>query len=97
MNNTALTAFIESFGNRVFCINLDNTRFIYVGYNGGVKMDDISLETIGGVDYVAVSRTDNSSGVEIPYKIYHLTDSIQWIGIVEEGFEEYGIDPIKLR
>lgn len=97
MNNTALTAFIAEFGNRMFCINLDNTRFIYVGYNGGVKLDDISLETIGGIDFIAVSRKDKSSGVEIPYKIYHVTDSVQWIGVVEEGFEEFGIDPLKLR
>ena len=31
MNNTALTAFIAEYGNRMYCINSDNNRFIYVG------------------------------------------------------------------
>ena len=98
MNKAALSAFITEYGDRIFCINLDNSRFIYIGYNGGVKLSDISLNTIGGVDYISVAHTDKSfSGVEVKYTVHHLIDSIQWIGTLDEGYSSYGIDPLKLR
>lgn len=97
MNNATLEEIIETFGNRIFCINLDNTRFIYIGYNGGVKLEDISLITIGGVDFIAVARTENSFGSEVKYTIHHLTETVQWIGTMDEGYESRGVDPLILR
>ena len=97
MNNTVIQKFITDFGDRIFCINLDNTRFIYIGYNGGPKLSEISLETIEGVDFIVISKTDSSSRTPVKFKTYHVTDSVQWIGIMDEGYAGYGVDPLKMR
>ena len=99
MTNAALQALIDANSkDRIFCINLDNSRFIYIGYNNGITMDDISFETIGGIDFIAVSKTTKAMGsTELKYKTYHLTETVQWVGVMEEEFKDFRPDPMLFR
>lgn len=101
MNNTGMQALIDQFGDRIYCINLDNTRFIRIGYRdrldgtSSCTIKDISLETIGGVDYIVVNKKSRAMGDrEITYKVYHLTETVQWVGIMDEDSNDYRPDPL---
>jgi len=95
MDNAGMQALIDQFGDRIFTINLDNTRFIRLGYKDSPKIEDITLETIGGVDYIVVTNKTAAMGSkELHYKTYHLTETVQWVGIMDEDSNDYRIDPM---
>jgi len=97
MTNTAVQSMITTYGKRVFCINLDNTRFIYIGYNNGVALTDISFETIDGIDFIKVHHTVTQGGNTMGYTTCHVTSGIQWVGIMDADSVGYGVDPLVLR
>ena len=97
MNNTAMQELIDTFSNRIFSIKFDNDRQLLIGYSGTPKLSDISLETIGGVDFIKVKNSNFNNGKTIHYTSYHLTSEVQSIGVMDEGFEKYGVDPITIR
>lgn len=97
MTKIALQAFIDTYGDRIFCINLDNTRSIYIGYRDGTALSDIALETIGDIDFIVVSRTIATHGISMSYKTYNEISCIQWIGVMNESSNEYRVDPLLLR
>ncbi len=94
MTNADLGIIITTYGTRIFAIILDNNKRILVGYNGSPKLTDISLVTIGATDFIKVSNKKKSNQKEIEYFTLYLTECIQSIGIMEEGFEKYGVDPM---
>lgn len=96
--NANLKAFIDNFGDRIYCIYFDNGRIIYVNYKDSVKLTDIKLETIGSEDFVAVHHTNEKTGnIGVSYTNYHLTSSIQWIGVMDEDSAQYRVDPLIFR
>jgi len=94
MNNVDLQELITMYGSRIFAIILDNNKKILIGYNSSPKMTDISLVTIAGADFIKVNNKKRSNQKEIEYFTLYLTDCIQSIGIMEDGFEHYGVDPL---
>lgn len=97
MTNAALQALITLYGNRIYCINLDNSRNIYIGYQSSVKLTDIELVTIGGTDFIVVHQHDPNPSKTITYKNHHLTEGVQWVGVMDEEYAGYGADPLTTR
>lgn len=94
MNNVDLQTLITTYGNRIFAIVLDNNKRILIGYQSSSKLADISLVTISSVDFIKVNNKKRSNQIEIEYFTLYITDCIQSIGIMEDGFEKYGVDPL---
>ncbi len=97
MTNAALQALINEYGKRLFSISFDNDRVLLIGYSGTPKLEDISLVTIGGVDFLKVKKTNTNDGKTIDYANMHLTSVIQAVGIMDEKDVKYGVDPILFR
>lgn len=97
MTNADLQSMIDLYGDRIFCINLNNMRCIYIGYKDGISLSDITLETVGTTDMIVVSTKDPNPSNTVTYKVYHLTKEIQWIGVMDEGSSKYRVDPLLLR
>ena len=88
---------IDTYGDRIYCIFFDNTHRVMVGYKDGTPLSDISLETIGGKDFVVIQNTSKSQMPPVKYKNYHPTEYIQWIGIMDEEYKDYRVDPLTFR
>jgi len=98
MTNTCLQTLFTTYGDRIFCINLDNGRYIYIGYKDSPKLADITLETVEGVDFIKVKRKNKSMGsIELEFTNFIPSETVQHIGIMDEGFEDYRVDPLLLR
>ena len=98
MTNADLKAMIDKYGDRICIIFFDNSLKLLIGYPGQNPQhaSDLILETIGGVDYVGVRQKstytqDRDNGVT--YVNYHLTECIPYIAVMDEGCENYRIDP----
>lgn len=101
MTNADLKAIIDKFGDRIRVIFFDNSLKLLIGYPGQDPQHatDLILETVGGVDMVGVRHKstythDRDHGVT--YVTYHLTQCIQYISIMDEGYEQYCVDPYML-
>lgn len=105
MTNAALQAMITQFGERIAAIIFDNSQTLFIGYKSkddrrSLKLSDISMETIGGVDFTVVAHTmlqTDDVGNPITYKTYHVTECIQDVIIMDDGFAKYGVDPIHFK
>ncbi len=98
MNNAALQALFEECEERVCVITFDNAYRCFIGYqNSHVKsVHDIELKTINGVDFVCIPTVSNYSKDRkdgVSAKVYHLTECVQSVTIMDEGFENYRMDP----
>ena len=97
MTNAAIQALIaQSPEGGVFAIKFDNGETLFIDYPGGVKIENISFETIGEVEFVVVKRKVRDGNHDLEYKIYHETACAQWIGVMEPGYEEFRPDPYRL-
>lgn len=94
MNNVDLQTLITTYSNRIFAIILDNNKRILIGYPSSPKLTDVSLVTIGATDFIKVNNKQRSNQKEIEYFTLYATECIQSVGIMEVGFEKYGVDPL---
>jgi len=98
MNNAALQAFFDKFGNRISAIVFDNKNILYIGHpSAPVKtVDELILETIGGCDFVGVPvpPTDPKAREKgVMFTHYHPTSFIQAICTSDENHPDYLVDP----
>lgn len=56
MTKADFLAVIEKYGPNLCGINLDNGRIIYIGYEDTPTLEDITIETIGAMDFLKVTR-----------------------------------------
>ena len=98
MTNGDRKAIIDKYGDIIFISFFDNSLKRVIGYPGQNPQhaSDLILETIGGVDYVGVRQKstytrDRDNGVTDVND--HLTQFIQYIAVMDEGCENYRIDP----
>lgn len=98
MTNAELQALIDEFGDRLRVIFFDNSLRLLIGYPGQSPQhaSDLILKTVGGVDLVGVRQKstytqDRADGVT--YVNYHLTECIQYVAVMDEGFQDHCIDP----
>lgn len=101
MNNSALQALIDEFGDRICIIIFDNNSRAYVGYPSSTlkHVDEIKMRTFGGVDMVGISKKHSyaaAGGAEVYSTNWHPTECIQQVIIVDEGYERFLVDPLEV-
>jgi hypothetical protein len=99
MTNDALRAMISELGERISIIIFDNNFKVYIGYpSSGIKsVNEIQFKTFGDFDMIGIPRKTsnpkmNREGVTITD--WHPTECIQLVATLDEGFENYRIDPM---
>lgn len=94
--NAGVKQMIDNFGHRICAIHLNNGKTMLIDYRGefSTKLEDISLETIGGCDCLLVQHTDISSGKEVKFTSYVTTEFIEGFDIMSENDKDYRIDPL---
>lgn len=98
-SNAAVQKMIDDYGDRIFCIMWDNGFKLFIGYpSSEVKsVSELVLTDIAGTEVIGVPAksslpTDRKNGVS--FTSYHSTDLIQHIAVMDEGFEDFRIDPM---
>ena len=106
MTKAAFEAVVAQYKDYIDGIGLDNGRMIFIGYNQtgwfgskrpadipmGITMDNISVVSFGGTDFLQVKKEVKSQGMETVNQIsLHLLDNVQCI-IISEG--AYKTDPM---
>jgi len=99
MTNSALQEMFDTFGKRICGIALNNNKLLLVDYRGkgSTKFEDISFETIGGCDMIVVQKTDISSGREVKYKNYIMTEFVESVMVMDEADALYRVDPMIMK
>ena len=100
-DRTALEAFFNKFGARISCIIMDNNNKIFIGYPSSTvnTVDDLSIETIGGIDLLAVPKDPSDPKARadgVQFTIYHPLDCIQAIVVSDEDHPNNLVDPFDL-
>lgn len=97
--NKALKSMMDKYKGRVCAIHLNNGKVIMIDYPGkyNTKTDDISFETIEGIDLIVIDHTDISSGREVHFKTYNTTEFIEGVDILSEEDAQYRIDPLRFK
>lgn len=94
--NAGVKEMFNKYKERVCVIGLNNGKRMFIGYNGSnsTQLSDISFETIGGCDVMAVKMVDKSSGRDVKYTTYITTEFIEFISVMSEEDVDYRIDPL---
>ena len=97
--NAAVEQMFQKYGDRICSISLNNGKYLLIGYRGKgqVQMSDISFETIGGIDVMAIKHVDFSSGRDVNFTSYITTAFIEGIDVMDEKDKDYRIDPLRLK
>ena len=98
MNNESLQAFIDEFGDRMCIIIFDNNTKVFIGYKSSPakSVSDLQLVNKGGVDFVGVPGIPNDPKLArkgVTYTVWRPTEIIQGIVTLDEGFDNYLVDP----
>jgi len=94
--NADIQKIINDCPGRVFALGFDNNRRLLIGYQDGLNENDVTFETVNDVDFVVGIYTQHINGIDVSYRVYYVTETIQWIGIMEPGSEKYRVDPITI-
>lgn len=98
MTNAGVKSFFDKYPGRVCSIHLNNAKSMLIDYPGKYQTtsDDISYENIGGCDMLVVNHTDISSGREVHFKSYVVTEFIESLDVMEPEDAKYRLDPLKI-
>lgn len=98
MTNADLQAALSELSDRTCIIILDNDRRIRIGYDNNLTgPGQFEYKTWGGEDFFGYSRPSNYSGDRdfgVTYTTWHRTDCIQQIVAMDQGYENYRVDPV---
>lgn len=97
MTNTGLKALFTKYGNRVYLIQLDNERRIFIGYpnqdNSPQSHTDFIYDAFDGTDFFGfkhkVPGCYDDKNVQLEVVDWYPTDQIQYVGVMESDFEDY--------
>ena len=95
--NRAVQKMIDVYGERINSISLNNGKYILVGYESGIQLSDISLETIEGVDCIKIHHKQQSGGTVLEWDDFVTTEFIEGIDVLDEADQEYRIDPLRFK
>ena len=101
MNNQALQAMIDEFGEGLCIIVFDNDSKVYIGYESSTmkSVKDLKLRTIGGVDFVGIPKQSSNPKLQragVTSTTWHPTECIQGVCTLDEGFEKFRLDPMEI-
>lgn len=96
--NTGIQQLVNNVGwDRINSMSLNNGKYLFIGYQTGVKPEDISFQTIAGNDVMVVHHTQEQGGVEISWNDYITTEFIENVDVMDEDSADYRIDPFILK
>ena len=95
--NRAVQKMIDVYGERINSISLNNGKYILVGYESGIQLSDISLETIEGVDCIKIHHKQQSGGTVLEWDDFVTTEFIEGIDVMSEKHKDYRLDPFILK
>jgi hypothetical protein len=95
--NKALQALINDVGERINSISLNNGKYLFIGYESGTQLKDISFETYNGVDVMKIHHKQQQGGTVIEWDTLITTEFIEGIEIMDKKSENYRIDPLILK
>lgn len=97
--NAALQAAFNKFGERICYIALNNGKRIFIGYNvkESVRLKDITLESIGGVDVMKIHHRSSKQSEYYEWDNYMTTEFIESVEVMGEDYEDLRIDPFLLN
>jgi len=85
--------FMTKYGDRVCIFAIDNQKMLFINYAGGdVKKEDISFQTINDCDMMIIHHHDMNK--HVTYTTYYILEVLQAIYVLDEGCQEFRIDPI---
>lgn len=98
MTKAGLQKLIDDYGERIYAMNFDNNQVAFFGYNDSYKISDVELTTVGGEDFIIIHNPNHITTGLIPlsYDIYRAVWDVQWVGVMDEGYENYRPDPFKM-
>lgn len=98
MTNAGVKEFFDKYPGRTCAIHLNNAKSMLIDYEGKyqTKTTDISYETVGGCDLLVVDHVDISSGREVHFKSYVVTEFIESIDVMSAEDAQYRLDPLKI-
>lgn len=97
MLNSTMIKLKELYKDRIFAINIDNNKTVFVGYNDHYNINDIDFQTIADSEVVKVHTTVNCAGKELHYSTYHSSDCVQWVGVMDANSNQYRPNPIEFK
>jgi hypothetical protein len=98
MKNSIIQSLISSNPGAVFLIRLKDNNPLWVGYSGtsSLKESEIEFTTMDGVELLKIHMVDRSRPTpkpELKYTIYIESTSVDWVGVMDPGYEEYRPEP----
>lgn len=92
--NAAVQEMFNKYKERICVISLNNGKKLYIDYNvkEGVRLEDISFDTIGGVDVMKVAHRSSKQTDYIEWENFITTEFIEEIEVMKEGYENYRVD-----
>lgn len=99
MTNAALQAALSELGECTCIIYMDNDHRIRFGYKDSAlqSVNQIKYKTWGGEDFFGYSQPSSyphDAARGVTYTVWHRTDCIQEIAAMDEGWDQYRIDPM---
>lgn len=108
MTNAGLQAAIAEYGERICCISLNNGKRLFLNYPSTppnnkstqdctIDIAQIQYKTFGDTDMFGFIHTDYSfGGVGVKFMIWHVTEFIEQLIVMEPEFSEYRVSPLHL-
>lgn len=96
-NNASLQKLFDEKGDRINSMSLNNGKYVLIGYETGIKLKDIKLETYNGVDVMVIHHRQKQSGTWVEWDSMVTTEFIEAIDIMTEECKQYCLDPFILK
>ena len=101
MTNAAMQEMIAEFGERLCIIIFDNNSKVYIGYPSSTikSVNDLKFKTFAGVDMIGIPKESNNpklNRLNVTSTSWHVTACIQSIATLDEGYENYRLDPMEI-
>lgn len=101
MTNEAMQALINDLGDRICAIVFDNNNKVFIGYPSSTakSVSDLKFQTLGGVDMIGIPKAAGNPKLVrlgVTYTTWHPTECIQAVVTIDDGWEEFRIDPMEI-
>lgn len=103
MNNAALKAIIEEYGNQLFYISLGESLRIFLNVDAGdpemtCTSDMVQFKTVSGTDFFGIPHPNHKAwGQKVPYTRWYVTDQIHSFATCDDPDSRYMPDIAAIR
>lgn len=93
--NADLKKVFDQYKEAICHIGLNNGKSIFFNFPGrpdGVKVSDVTFETIGQTEVMKIAHQNTKQTPHYKFFSYVTTDLVESVEIMEKGYEKYRID-----